>query len=374
MKKVCVLTSVHSPFDVRIFHKEAKLLKDVGYDVVLVAQHTKKEVVNGIKIIPISKPKNRLSRIFFTGWSILIKAFKEKADVYHFHDPELLPIGVVLKLLTGKKIIYDVHEDYSASIKSKYWLPKYLRFFTDVTFNIIEFISLKFIDAVIYTTPLIGERYKKYNGKRLRIDNYPSLLNFGSNTRQGMFGKIVYIGGLSKIRGIIELIKAFKEVSIEYPEARLKIIGDCSPPEFLDELRTIIKKFTLGNNVKIEKSIPYKDVNKVLSEGYVGVIPYLPYPNHLVTLPNKLFEYMATAIPVIISDFPLYREIVETTHCGILVDSKNYNDIANAIKYLFASPSKAMEMGENGRHAFLNEYNWEKESQKLLKLYYELFK
>ena len=109
-KKVCILTSVHTPFDTRIFHKQAKSLLKAGYDVTLIAQHDRDELVGGIRIIALPKPKNRLRRMLGT-WRVCKLAFKQKAEIYHLHDPELLQIGLLSKIL-GKKVIYDVYEEY----------------------------------------------------------------------------------------------------------------------------------------------------------------------------------------------------------------------------------------------------------------------
>jgi hypothetical protein len=105
-KKICILTSVHQAFDVRIFHKQAKTLAQTGYDVTLIAQHNKNEIVDGVKIVALSASPNRLYRMIVTSLCILRLALKQKGNIYHFHDPELIPVGILLKLL-GKKVIYE---------------------------------------------------------------------------------------------------------------------------------------------------------------------------------------------------------------------------------------------------------------------------
>ncbi|MBC7077734.1 MAG: glycosyltransferase, partial [Synergistales bacterium] len=135
---VCILTTVHPPFDTRIFHKEARALVTAGYDLTLIAQHDKNEVVDGVKVIALPKPKNRFTRIFGLTWRAFRLALRQRADVYHFHDPELLPVGGLLKLLTRAKVIYDVHEDVPEQILTKHWLPALLRHPLAVVFNAFE--------------------------------------------------------------------------------------------------------------------------------------------------------------------------------------------------------------------------------------------
>ncbi len=138
MKKVCHITTVHPSFDKRIFHKECKTLAKAGYDVILIAQHEKDEVVDKIKIIALPKPKNGFERILFSSQKAYKLALKQKVDIYHFHDPEFLPWAIKLKKKTGTKIIYDVHEDYPEQILSKHWIPKFLKKIISRVFNFYE--------------------------------------------------------------------------------------------------------------------------------------------------------------------------------------------------------------------------------------------
>ena len=155
--KICLLTSVHPPFDVRIFHKEAKSLVKSGYEVTLIAQHDKEEVVDGVKIVNLQRPRNRIERMTKTVWSIYRKAIQVDADIYHFHDPELMPLATVLKII-GCKIIYDIHEDLPRQILSKEWLPVVLRKPIAGFMSGFEWLAAKIFDAIVPATPKIAAR------------------------------------------------------------------------------------------------------------------------------------------------------------------------------------------------------------------------
>src|SRR5438093_974126 len=120
------ITTVHPIFDTRIFHKECKSLARQGVTINLIVSHDKKETIEGVQVIPLPFFKGRVARMFIKPILALIAALKTRADLYHFHDPELLPLGVFLKLL-GKKVVYDAHEDVSAQVLNKYWIPLYMR-------------------------------------------------------------------------------------------------------------------------------------------------------------------------------------------------------------------------------------------------------
>lgn len=368
---VCILTSVHQVFDVRIFQKQAKTLSRAGYNVTLIAQHDYNESINGIKIIALPKAKNRFQRIGI-DWKLLQLALKQKADIYHFHDPELLPIGLLLKFLTRAKVIYDIHEHYPNAILDKEWIPKYARRISSKLFNIIEKMLVPLLDVVIYTTPIVGQRYQKMKVKTEQIENYPVLSlseRYKSSIRQK---HILYLGGMSKIRGTYELIKVFTRVIKKYPEWKLYLVGTIMPASFDREIEKLIEKSNIRQHIKLIPWVSFEEKEKYSKQASIGVVTYLPYANNISCLPNKLFEYMSAGLPVIASNFPLYKEVVEGSACGITVDPANIKEVAKAIEYLIKRPEKARKMGENGKRAVLEKYNWENESKKLLKIYQNL--
>src|ERR1700682_3192722 len=124
--KVVHLTSAHGPFDGRIFCKESKSLAQAGYEVTVIAPHSKDEFVDGVQIKAVAKPKGRLSRIILTVWHVYREAARKQEDVYHFHEPELIPVGLLLRA-RGKKVVYDIHEDVPSTILHKNYLPQWTR-------------------------------------------------------------------------------------------------------------------------------------------------------------------------------------------------------------------------------------------------------
>jgi len=367
LAKVCILTSVHIPFDGRIFHKEAKSLAEAGYEVVLIARHDKAEIVDGVRIVPLPEPKNRLQRMTKILWRVLRLAIRERADVYHFHDPELMTVGLLLKLYR-KKVIWDVHEHYPNSIKDKFWISKGLRQCVSKSFDLFERAVVRFFDYVIYTTPFVGARYQELKVLSGPIENYP-IIELSDIFARDPQKRIIYLGGMSRIRGLREVIEAFGLVVRQHPDWELFLVGSSRPASFENELKALTKERGIEASVKFVPWVPYEEKERLSAQAAIGIITYLPYANNTSCLPNKLFDYMLVGLPVIASDFPLYREVIEPCRCGLIVAPDKPEQIAEAMIYLIEHSQEARQMGENGRRAVRERYNWEQEGAKLLRIY-----
>lgn len=368
--KVCHLTTVHLPFDTRIFYKECQTLAQAGYDVRLIAPHSSNEVVEGVKIVAVPKPSGRLTRMLKTTWQVYRKALKEKAQVYHFHDPELLPIGILLKVFSGTKVIYDVHENVSHQILTKHWIPSLMRRLVAAVFDIFEKLLVRLMDAVVSTTEEIAEKFQRFNP--VVVHNYPVLkmLPIPPTTSQKKRGNVlVYIGGISRIRGAKEMVKALEYLNSNW-DVRLELIGRLESSKLERELQALQGY----RRVCFLGQLPWKEAWEKAQGASAGLVLFHPVPNHLRALPTKLFEYMATGLPVIASNFPHLKKIVEGNKCGLCVEPLDLKAIAQSIEYLLVHPDEAHRMGQNGRQAVMNQYNWESESKKLLEIYREIEK
>ncbi|MGB7446908.1 MAG: glycosyltransferase family 4 protein, partial [Dethiobacteria bacterium] len=360
--------TVHTPLDIRIFQKEAKALVQEGYDVSLIAQHERDEIVGGVKIIAIPKSKNRFTRFFGLTWKAFYNAFRQKADVYHFHDPELIPCGVLLKILNKGRVVYDVHEDLPKQIFNKYWIPGGLRKLVAWCSQLAEAIGAFFFDRIVAATPKIAERFP--TGKTVVVQNYPRLDELVMENTIPYKQRppyVVYVGGISRARGIEEMVEAVGLLP-EKLKVRLVLAGSFSPAALEKEL----KQRPEWRQVDFWGWQSREGIKKILSEARIGLVILHPTPNYLDSYPTKMFEYMSTGIPVVASDFPLWRKIVEKTGCGLLVDPLKPEEIAQAIQWLLENPDEAQAMGERGREAVHSQYNWSIEEKKLLQMYKEL--
>lgn len=371
--KVCHLTKDHLPFDVRIFHRECKSLVKAGYDVTLITQHNKDEIVDGVKIISLPNQMNGFHRILGTIIHVLLVALKQKADLYHFHDPELLPVGVFLKLFTSAKVFYDVHEDYGKlvlSIKNFPNIPKIARKGISFFFNMTEYLSSMVFDGIISATDDILGKFSHHR-RKISIRNFPiesRFANIKKNNDNSMnVFNLIYIGSISEIRGITQIVKALELIDSD-KHVKLTLCGEFSPADYEIELRGL-KGF---EKVEYLGLVEHYAISELLRRSDAGIVCFFPEPNHVNAMPNKLFEYSAVGLPVIASNFPLWKQIVEGNKCGVCVDPLNLEEIAMAIKFLVEDPELRIEMGGNGRRAFFKEFNWEREKKKLVKIYKEV--
>lgn len=366
---ICILTTVHPPFDTRIFHKQAKTLVKAGYDVTLIAQHDKDEVVDGVKIIALPRSRNRLQRMIGLGFKAFRLALKQKAEIYHFHDPELLPWGWLLKLVTKSKVIYDVHEDYPEAILSRQWLPQFTRKPIARLFNIGEKVIAKRLDYVIVATDHIKTNFKGAN--TISVKNYPlgDDLPLKASKREESRDSyiLIYAGSLSEEYGVKEMVQALECLSVNQ-NVSLRLLGKFNEKKFEQEI------CNLPGFMKVEYLgwCNRGEVMKNLIEADIGLAYNHPVPRLKVAISTKLLEYMSVGLPVIAPNYPLWKDIIEGNDCGIVVEPVNPAALAKAIEYLLRNPELRRRMGENGRRAFLEKYNWKTESKKLLDVYSEL--
>lgn len=369
-KKVCFLSTVHPyPFETRMFHKEAKTLSAAGYEVVYIGQHNRAEIAEGIRINPLPRPKTRLDRMTRLMWNLIRLAIKERADVYHLHDPELIPAGLVLKLL-GRKVVYDVHEAFGEKIPSKEWIPIRLRPLLSRVFPIFEKLSSRWFDHIITADRFVARQFK--SKKVVVIANYPVLemlkkvsLPHKAMSRNGGTTIAIYAGGLTKERGFFRMLDAMN--SLSSIDIDLHLLGSCENPSY----ERVVER---TERVKYFGVLGFEKVFDYLTSSNIGLALFQPVPAYLYAgeNTNKLFEYMACGLAVIASNFPNLREFVEGNKCGFCVDPTSPKEISSAIRFLHENPKIRMEMGENGRKAVMDKYNWEQESKKLLKIYEEL--
>lgn len=369
MHKIVHLTSVHPRYDTRIFHKMCVSLATKAYNVTLVVADGKgDEQINDVNIVDVgSRAGSRVKRVLNTVSNVFEKAKELDADLYHLHDPELMLIAIKLKKM-GKKVIFDAHEDLPLQIFSKPYFNKHVAKVVSKIASVYENYVCSHIDSIVTATPFIRNKFLKVNDNSVDINNFPKLDEFPkpdvSNFSQRE--NCCYVGNITKVRGIEEIVQslAFPSMSV-----KLNLAGVFSEKD----LEMEIKKLDGWDRVVELGWLDRSGVQNVLSNSFAGLVTLHPIINYQDALPVKMFEYMASGLPVIYSNIPLWKNIIENEQCGISVDPYSPREIAEAICYLSNNLIEARDMGERGRIAIEKKYNWGIEEQKLFDLYQKLF-
>jgi len=333
-----------------------------------VVPNCESEIKNGVKIIGVnSVVKSRGTRILKTVLNVFSVVRKIKADIYHFHDPELIWVGILL-VLSGNKVVYDVHEDLPADIMDKEWIGnKFLRLIISKFASLVEKTGAFFFHGIATVTTDIAANFPE--SKTILLQNLPVLKLIDEIEVSQIEHKkkiIIYSGGLTKIRGLKELYQAMNFVD---NSAELWILGKWSSLEFENECNEVLLD---KNRVVYKGIVSQEDVFAITKLASIGVVPFLPVPNHIAAMPNKPFEYISCKVPIVMSDFPKWKSMFGS--CALFVNSENPVDIAEKINVLLSNETSSKQLGENGREMVENRFCWESEKKNLNELYTKILK
>ena len=368
-KTVCILAPVHCSTDIRVYQKEAKTLSNHGYKVILFACKNDDSDQSDVEIQR-TNHKTRFER-FVNIPKIFWKAYQLKADIYHLHNPDTLPIGFILRLL-GKKVIYDTHEDFIKRISIKYWIPNSLRRIIASIVTTLEKLAGIFFSAVIVTQI---EVQKRIGSKAFILENSPisqgPLINEAYSlsktmTKDNVF-RVIYAGGISLTRGLEEIVQAVGLLNNHLP-ARLWL---CGPVENPRDLETVMSS-SYGIFVDYLGLLRQSHAFAYLIIADAGLVTIKDACDYSQTSPNKLYEYMLFGLPFIASNFKKWRKQIESVRAGFFVNPQNPKEIAEKLQWIATHPEASAEMGRRGKEFISGVYNWEQESKKLLALYDKL--
>jgi glycosyltransferase involved in cell wall biosynthesis len=362
--RICQITTVHPVDDHRILHKECRSLADAGYDVTLIAPHERDAVLEGIPVVALRDgTRSRPRRMTERGYAAYRAALAQDADLYHFHDPEFLPFGVRLAR-AGKRVVYDAHEDVPVQIRSKSYIPARARAGVGRAFAGVEAACVGRIHGVVAVNGQIRERLRRYQPRTIVVANYPRLdeiVPAGAWTDRA--SAACYVGAITPVRGARDLVAA-----MAHTEGELLLAGTITPPQLQLEL----EQSPGWARVRYLGRLARERVTELLTRAKVGVIPLEPIANYVEAYPVKLFEYLAAGLPVVATDVPLWRKVLDDHDCGICVPHGSPERLGAAIASLLDDDARASAMGARARRAAEDCYSWDTQAAGLLGLYEEL--
>lgn len=363
--RVCHFSSVHPANDIRVYHKECVTLAHAGFDVALVAVEASVPA-EPVRVIALPETGGRLRRMLLRSRSAYRAALRERAAIYHFHDPELLPWAWLLKLRTGARVVYDSHENYVEDIHSKVWLPSWIRSTVARVFYVFESLVVRQLDLVVAATPHIADRFAPVARRVETINNYPKLEEFQAPSEaSGPRDAVCYVGAITFARGIVQMLDALDHVD---GRVRFELAGRFANAA----VERAAREHRNWGRVAFHGQVGRDEVAAILARSFAGLVTLRAVPNHIYAQPIKLFEYMSAGIPAIASDFPSWRAVVVDGDCGLAVDPESSISIAAAINRLATDESLCRKLGENGKRLVRERYNWNPEGRRLVTLYDEL--
>ncbi|MFC4451025.1 glycosyltransferase family 4 protein [Halorussus aquaticus] len=370
MTTVCILSTAHYTFDPRIFYRESKALADAGYDVTFVTHHPEDETQKGIRIRSLGSADTRTER-WVDVWSAYRVATELNADVYHFHDPELVPVGILLKLTTDAKVVYDVHEDYDTVITRRDWIPDPVSVPLAKLFPFVQSAFSQPFDAIVPATDWIEDQFTERGHENVHlIRNFPRIGDITISDppvepRADL--TMVYVGSFGGNHGLMRMIDLVEETRERGIDSELWVIGGFNKPSFEANVNDRLERSAHGDRVQLLGYVDYEDIFSYLSTADLG-LALADKELYEYCVPNKVFEYLAASTPVMVTDTVGMRRYLPDD-CGFRVDASNTSGQADIVERFTGNVEGLHKMGENGRDRVKSEYCWDQEKERLLDLY-----
>jgi glycosyltransferase involved in cell wall biosynthesis len=376
---ICVITSVHEPFDGRIFHRECRTLSQASHRVTLVAPADfERQVHDGVEILGVPRPSSRLQRPLL--WLRLARLVPRlEPDVIHFHDPELLLLVPFFRLLLrrGVKLVYDVHEYFVDDVATKYWIPSWLQ---PVAMRLARWLERRLtahVDGIVCAVEEQKPLYADQQAAVVVARNLPIARIFEGAEPHSELAvnrpKLIYVGLILPERGIDVLLEAVRILVCQGRDIRLYLIGRETSPGYMRDIRAFVEANELIDKVHWLGYVPHDKIKHYLVNANIGVAPGLrtrQYENPGIC--TKLFEYMICSLPVVSADHPHRKRYIDECDCGFTVPPQDASAHAEAIAWLIDHPEESQAMGSRGRKMVLDHYTWEEERSRLLAFYESL--
>lgn len=363
------LTVLHNWNDDRIFERQAMTASERGEVTLIGCAPFKRKVIGNISIVGLTQ-RSRIARPFLIWPPVFIRACFSRASIVHFHDPELIPMMLLLKLLTQKMIIYDIHESYPLTVLRREYLPRRVRGLVAYLVRKLETVMCFFADQVVVAGEGIREQahLARFRSKTTVIRNFPTAIAFDLDlTAKNETITLVASGMLAPDRGIEESVRAFS--LLQRKDIKLELIGFFNSLDFENRIKDLAKNM---DGVDLIGKLPYELLMKRLSRAHIGLLCFQPTPNILKATggnTNRLYEYMAAGLAIVGPDLPGWRELFLDGKHGIIVNPTSIVEIARGLDLLISNPELVRQYSINNRKAFVEKYNWNHEKVVLLNLY-----
>ena len=355
----CHFTLSHAQLKSRTFHRQCLPLAADGFEVRYLSPLHERDSRSGVNLIPLPQRAGRWRRIL--DWPrLLVTLLRQKAALYHFQDPELLPVAFVLKAVFRKRVLYDAYEDFPSMARQTTSLPHVLRPSVSRCVAFAENIAARFLDAVVTADSQTLRRIARAgHSRKMVLYNFPNLDFFPSpaGSRRPKEFELVYRGGLSERAGTFLLLEALRILRREGRVVRLLLIGYADTVAGEANLRKEIADSGLSPFTELMSRIPHEEMAAALSRARIGISPLLDTPKFRINIPVKVFEYWACGLPVVASDLRPLWPFFRSTNAGLLFPPGDAHALAFSIQWLLDHRAEAEEMGRAGRSAIVRRFH-----------------
>lgn len=375
--RVCHVSTVHQEADVRILHRECGTLAQLGYDVHLVIPAEESRVVNGVQLHGIRRMRRRPLRMLIMPWVALGVVVRLRPAIVHYHDPELILMGFVLRWVFRKHVVYDIHEDIPRQMMFKEYLPGWTKKMAGRVYRMVERVFRTGQALVLANESCVP----MYPPSAVLVRNYPLLKELPDASTVGRSDAgdenlLIYVGGVSEDRGGLMYIRLAHALKEHGYRVRTTIIGRYTG-RFGERMQALVEELGVGDVVSIAGHMEYGAAMSLVRQASIGLCLMMPLPGFFrrepaYTLPTKILEYMIYGLPVLASDFDVWRPYVEGIQSGVMVNPCDFDDVVRGCERMLRDPAELAAMGRRGMEAVRQRFNWESELQSLHRCYQRL--
>lgn len=367
--RIAHLTPHRDPFEPRTFF-QCQSLAEAGFEVVLVAPHDRDLERDGVRLLAVPRYRGRLERVTRTAWRTVRRGLAARPALFHIHDPELIPWGLLLRL-TGRPVVYDVHEDYAQAAGVRDWIPGPARRLLAALYGGVAALARRCF------TVIIAERYyaRSFPGA-VEVLNYARTEEFAGLDAIARTApphpRALYTGSVTASRGGRHHARLLAHLPAE---AEVALVGVCPEPDLARDLLIQSQEDPRLILRTAERWVPRQTIVEAYGEAWTcGLALFPDTPHYREKELTKFFEYMAAGLPIVASGFPVWRRLIEGEGVGICVDPEDAAAAARAVLWLQEHSDEARAMGERGRRAVAERFNWASQAVRLVELYRDLLR
>ena len=362
------LTTAHTPTDTRIFDKEATSLANAGFDVGILAHDPPQRERNGVEFIDVGSAPSRVDR-----WRNIPRAAQIAkqldASVYHFHDPELIPVGLYLSATTDRAVVYDVHEDYGHVATTREWIPDTASGPLSCAIPTVEKSAARRFDAIVTVSDWIAAPFRNLEPSVTVAHNFPRTETLQPATKRIEREQkyvLCYVGGIQELRGIYRMLELLDVLRTGGVDVELWVLGRWSPDEDHAQVDQFIQQHGIEDYVRFPGYLEYEEMFQYLHSADVG-LALLDVNHYKKGVPTKFFEYLYAGLPIITTPVDAVEKFIPEQYCHIIPQG-NAESAAEAVKTALNRNYSTKEM----QSLVQTEYSWEAEADKLTALYTQL--